>query len=245
MLASAGFAQPQEPPNKPWAFRHPRFTPEAQAILKEKCQTEAGEVIHSIVDDVRGVLREDEPSKSRQTGPRVGAVSLRQTGATGVAIDHIHPKVMFFQLGLSFVEWELSELDKAKTKKSYGRFDLRARSDEYVDLPKSTVSIRFVDLLGPEERQLGLWGRRIEVRSRETLLAARTEFFWKNPEIRGWEIVLCPALQGTDGQASPMSFLSRVINARSYGCFAKTEQESVTTRAKSRELCDRNYWENR
>lgn len=195
---------------------------QAKVIFEQKCSTIATETISSTIENVSSFMRVDEHESGRTF---VGGIQMDHGPFGGES--NTHPHYMFFRLGLDFVEYELPSTEREKVKKRFGRFDLHSRKSEAIDTMKSLYGVRFKTIASAEEEAIGIRGRQIDVFeiSSGIVLATRKEFFGRHPDFsRAAATGVCPPLQ--PGQATPTSFLSRVINPISYGCWHKTEQYS-------------------
>jgi hypothetical protein len=224
-----------------WEIQNPDFSPEARRLLKTRCELEAKEEIYTTAEDVRSILRIDSVSHGHVF---VGGLN-KSYGSHG--ISYTNKLWMFFRLGLDFVEYELSDTEELRKNAVYGKFDLHSRREVPIGELNSQYAIRFSENLMADFERLGLRGRTIEVldmASGETL-GKRTEFFWLNPNPRRGGVFVCPLLQ--TGQSTPLSFLSRVINPKTYGCYYKNEKYYGFTnhdrRIKSIEACELEFWQ--
>jgi len=215
-----------------------------RSVFRDKCSSEAKEEIFQTAENVTGFLRIDEYEPGRKF---VGGITIHHNLFGGES--NTHPHWMFFRLGLDFIEYDLLQTERDKSNMRYGRFDVHTRNSKIVNAISSNHGVRFKSIATAAEEAMGIRGRQIEVFEIPSgkILAVRKEFFGRDPDFsKSAATGVCPPLQ--PGQATPTSFLSRVINPASYGCWHKTEHYEATFATSKERLqkiqdCEREYFE--
>lgn len=223
-----------------WEVNWSSFSEEARSILKEHCLNDAYQEIYKPINNVKSILRIDEYNSDQAF-----------VGGIGKYYDHYYPagglhysnkKYMFFRLGLEEIEF----LYPKRIENKVGVFNLYKRETSYRETMKSKYAIKFISTATPKEERLGIRGRDIEIvdLTNGELLAKRKEYFWINPDSsKAAGGLVCPGI--TEGQMIPKSFLSRVINKDSYGCWYK--YESMINKKKRTKMlgeCENEYLSN-
>ncbi|MBL1141307.1 MAG: hypothetical protein HND53_04665 [Proteobacteria bacterium] len=192
--------------NNIWDYGSDDFVPIAREYLKQHCVNDAYEKIYDSIVDVRKVIIAHEHVEGTQS---VGGIkkSYDKFSYPGGGVSHYNGKYMFFGLGLEeivIVTPDDSGYDKLEL------FNMNTRETSLGDM-SSRYIIKFISTSTPEESKVGVLGRDIVVidRVENRIIAERREFFWMNPNGPATGLV-CPEI--SEGQATPYSFLSEVIN---------------------------------
>lgn len=142
----------------------------------------------------------------------------------------------FYRLGLTSLEVETDSFGRSSAN-GFTYYDLTSRTYNIREKSNANATVVFENIGNVEEKNLGIYGRRIKVIDNLTneVVATRTEFFGPGPT--------CPS--APKASADGYLFLSRTINPVSYGCWYKTEHiESWNGKSLAAiEACELAYWE--
>lgn len=232
-LAVAAFnsiAPATQPPGRN-AWEELRTGSEAHAILKRRCQTDAGEEILATREGVKSIYLESE----------LHTMAFISGGPSSYGITYTHPTVMFLRNGLYHIEYSsalpgltfftFGLKDEKQRAHPYVRFDTRTQKTESISSRSAAVRISFRRTTSEAEEKVGVFGRIVEIfdDATQTLLARRRDYVWLNPNPRGAHGgFMCPTVP--EGEQIPISLLAKAINVQNYTCwtsFARARRELV------------------
>lgn len=221
-LLSSGLAHGTQPPGKnAWDELKPNS--EAHAVMKQRCQAEAGEEFFATRENIKGIFLESEEH----------ALSYIDGSSNSYGISYSNPPYAYLRNGLKFVEYHsglaavsrFEAVPKGDTA-PFRRFDTRTHRTESVANRSAHIRVSYKRTTSDSEEKLGVFGRFIEVTddTDATVLARRKDFVWLNQDRQGAHGgFVCPTLK--EAEHLPISFLNRVINVKTYACWKKFEAE--------------------
>lgn len=205
---------------QPWESSLRGLSQDAQARVRELCQTEAKEEVFETAEERHGIYWKVVAGQA--------AAQVEIDGHSS-GISYSSPQWQYLRLGLKVVEFSSTEPTAAQFQKMeklrpIARFDTWTKNLSYVDSQSADVEVSYEERGRPEDRQLGIHGRTIRVKDLRTgrTLGERTEFFWLTGSVRQ-QGALCPSLLWAE--RTPATFIGKVVNPVSYPCMRQFEIE--------------------
>lgn len=207
--------------------------PAAQQRIRLLCSEQAGQSVYGTIDGASSV------ALIINAGSMAGAAFSSES--SGVSYTHLPS--MYLRMGLREVEFD-ARLGSGSNPENQpvAVFDTRSRTTRFTASYQAEVEIVYSDAASPEDKTMGIYGRKIQVRVAATkqTLGERTEFFWfhgTDPRERvRMKDALCPGFAFAR-QMLPTHFIGEVVNPRSYPCMANFVRDATT----AKEMSSREY----